>query len=904
MNNTTSGRKVLNDEVLKQFTTEDIAKIQAEYDVNKDGFPAIIPQKNRLGKNVVLSFYKAQIKSLDGNLLDKEEATFDILDNEEFDANDPLARTKVKYLSALFSVNRFVDGGVYFYGNYYTRKMTPKFAKVLTKRFMDNYFHIEDGDLIYEFFDKMDGGYLPYWPQKSYEEGKEAIFSAVNATVVKLGNETKSPLTFNFNIFGNETFDLTKDGKRIEVIKSLLDSNMLVSGFYYKGRLLPNKLDDKFKLYIEKTFIRRNFTVNQKEFLLLNFSKDKKTNYPLFWPRKDKDGRAIKISVLDADVSLIDVDSKYASFDLYCDEPFDLNNEENRIKFNVIQGIYSNKSMLRGALYFDGILVSGEISKADREFRKNVVEREYKFYIDDNEDFIRINKNFTIEDRFQLLNLTKIFDDYYPNNIDLIPKKDETYDAKNENCPILRFDRVNFVDEYGKFVLEKEFSLDINSNTKYADVTSSEFDMLLEAVFTLEVKLRGAVYFKGKNVAQKKKSPRYEELLSFLSGFLPSDLLKRLNENKHKEFYKYTIDKKTGMLKYWPTVDKDGKEVLLSVVKADMFFANGKRVVKACNSLNFDIYVGETFGLVGESGSGKTTISRAILGIYNLTNGAIYFRGRLISGKQTAQELKNNKKNIQMIFQDPAASLNERANIDYIVSEGLYNFKLFKSKEERLDKVSRMMKSVGLLPEHLSRYPHEFSGGQRQRIGIARALVIEPELVLADEPISALDVSIRAQVLNLLKKLQNEKSLTYLFIAHDLSIIRYISDRIAVMHNGHIVELGKAEDIYSNPIHPYTRALLTAIPQPDPDSKDKRKKLVYNKADLDYDKCKWIMIKQNHYILSTEDLAQKWLNNDIDKKYLVDAKEIFSNVNLEKTDTLKEEAIDVKVNENVKEENE
>ena len=211
-----------------------------------------------------------------------------------------------------------------------------------------------------------------------------------------------------------------------------------------------------------------------------------------------------------------------------------------------------------------------------------------------------------------------------------------------------------------------------------------------------------------------------------------------------------------------------------------------------------------------------------------------------------------------MIFQDPAASLNERANVDYIISEGLYNFKLFKTKEERLAKVNDMLKEVGLLPEHLSRYPHEFSGGQRQRIGIARALVIEPELVLADEPISALDVSIRALVLNLLKKLQNERDLTYLFIAHDLSIIKYISDRIAVMHNGHIVELGNADEIYSNPVHPYTKALLTAIPQPDPRSKNKRQKLVYNKGDIDYDRCEWIALENNHYILATKELVEKW----------------------------------------------
>lgn len=890
MNNQTSEKKKITDEELKNFTTSDIEKIISEYKVNKDGFPAKLPQKNKLGKNVLLTFYKAKIKNLDGKVLDEEEATFDILDTEEFNKDENIAVTKVKFLSALFSLNRFVDGGVYFKGEYFTRKMTPKFAKILTKKFMETYFHIEDGPMLYEYFDKMDGGFLPYWPQKSYVKDREVIFSAVNASVKKLGTEAKTDIKFSFDIFDNDIFDLNNpdDTKKIEVIKSLLDSNMLVEGFYYKGSLLPNHLDSKFKLFIEKTFVRRNFTVNQKEFLLLNVTKDPKTNYPLFWPRRDKDGRKIKLSVIDADVSLIGVDTKYANFDIYYDEPFDINLEENRIKMNIVQGIYSNKSMLTGALYFDGMLIPGNLSKSDIEFRKSIVEKTYKIYIDDNEDFIRINKNFTIEDRFQLLNLTTIFDKYYTNNIDEINPKDESFD-KNSNV-LAKFDRINFIDEFGKFVLENDFSLVINKNSNYNDFKSENFDKLLSAIFTIDVKIRGAIYFNGKNIAQKKKSKSYENFLAELSQILPNDLVLKLNEEKNKEIYKYSIDKKTGMLKYWPTVDKSGKEVLLSVVKADMFFKNGRRVVKACNSLNFDIYVGETFGLVGESGSGKTTISRAILGIYNLTNGAIYFRGKLISGSQTAAELKQNKKNIQMIFQDPAASLNERANIDYIVSEGLYNFKMFKSNEERLDKVTRMMKSVGLLPEHLSRYPHEFSGGQRQRIGIARALIIEPQLVLADEPISALDVSIRAQVLNLLKKLQNEKDLTYLFIAHDLSIIRYISDRIAVMHNGHIVELGKAEDIYSNPVHPYTRALLTAIPQPDPNSKNSRKKLVYNKADLNYDKCSWVMIKPNHYILATEELAKKWINNDIDKKYLIDSNEIFTKQKEElKQETVNEE---------------
>ena len=874
MNNQTSEKKhIITDDELKEYSTSDIETIKEKFEVNKNGFPHRIPVRTNLGKNVLLTFFKAKIKSLDGNVLDDEEASFDILDSESFDKNDKLALSKIKFLAALFSLNRFVDGGVYFKGEYYTKKMTPKFAKFLTKKFMENYFHLEDGPMIYEYFDKMDGGFLPYWPQKSYEHGKTAVFSAVNATISKLDVHEKSSVKFSFDIFKGETFDFNNsdDIKKIEVIKSLLNSDMLVEGFYYKGALIPNKLSPKFKSYLEKTFVRGNFTVNQKEFLLLNVNKDEKTGYPLYWPRKDENNRRIAISVMDAEVALIGVDTKYSNFDIYCDETFDISNEENQIKLNIVQKLYSDKSVLKGALYFDGMLIPGKLSKIDIEFRKSTVEKECKIYIDDNEDFVRINRNFTIEDRFQLLNLTNIYDDYYPNNIDLINQKDKSYNK--ESNVLIRIDRLNFIDEFGKFVLDNDFSLTINKDSKYEELKSDEFDKVLDALFTLKQKLRGAIYFNGSNVA-KKKNVKYLSMLDALSSMLPYDLVSKLNENRNKEFYEYKVDKKTGMLKYWPTIDKNGKEVLLSVVKADMFFKNGRRTVKACNSLNFDIYVGETFGLVGESGSGKTTISRAILGIYNLTNGAIYFKGKLISGSLTKNEIKQNKKNIQMIFQDPAASLNERANIDYIVSEGLYNFKLFKTSEERLEKVTRMLKSVGLLPEHLSRYPHEFSGGQRQRIGIARALVIEPQLVLADEPISALDVSIRAQVLNLLKKLQNENDLTYLFIAHDLSIIRYISDRIAVMHNGHIVELGRAEDIYSNPIHPYTRALLTSIPQPDPISKNSRKKLVYNKSDLNYEKSNWIMVKPEHYILATNELADKWVNDDIDSKYLVDYNEM------------------------------
>lgn len=302
----------------------------------------------------------------------------------------------------------------------------------------------------------------------------------------------------------------------------------------------------------------------------------------------------------------------------------------------------------------------------------------------------------------------------------------------------------------------------------------------------------------------------------------------------------------------------NNKEVLLSVRDVDVHFKVKKMIVKACNHVNFDIYKGETFGLVGESGSGKTTISRAILGINKVTNGQIIFEEKNIAGKLTKQEKKENKRKIQMIFQDPASSLNERANVDYIISEGLYNFNLFKDEADRMKKVCKILDEVGLLPEHLSRYPHEFSGGQRQRIGIARALVIEPELVLADEPISALDVSIRAQVLNLLKKLQRERGLTYLFIAHDLSIIKYISDRIAVMHQGYVVELGSADDVYSNPIHPYTKSLLTAIPQPDPNYKMKKHHKIYQKGDIDYETCEWIEVKPGHFVLGTNELISKW----------------------------------------------
>ena len=309
------------------------------------------------------------------------------------------------------------------------------------------------------------------------------------------------------------------------------------------------------------------------------------------------------------------------------------------------------------------------------------------------------------------------------------------------------------------------------------------------------------------------------------------------------------------------------KEPLLQVRDMEVTFGKGKKKFVAVKGVTFDIYKGETFGLVGESGSGKTTIGRAIIRINPISAGKVTFKGQRISGKISRQLDKQVTQKIQMIFQDPMASLNERAKVDYIVSEGLINVHPNISKEEREAAVSKALSDVGLLPEFASRFPHEFSGGQRQRIGIARSLIMEPEFIIADEPISALDVSIRAQVLNLMSKLQKERGLTYLFIAHDLSVMRFICDRIAVIHKGVIVELSETEKLFAHPLHPYTRALLSAIPMPDPESEREKVLEVYDPSCHHYetDKPVWTEIEPGHFIMANqEELAEyrKQLENN------------------------------------------
>ena len=288
------------------------------------------------------------------------------------------------------------------------------------------------------------------------------------------------------------------------------------------------------------------------------------------------------------------------------------------------------------------------------------------------------------------------------------------------------------------------------------------------------------------------------------------------------------------------------------------FGSSSKQVVKAVDDISFEIFEGETFGLVGESGSGKSTTGRSILRLNDATDGQILFDGKEIPTK--TKELKDFRKQAQMIFQDPYASLNGRMKVRDIIAEGMDIHGVVKTRAERDAKVNELLKMVGLNPEHANRYPHEFSGGQRQRIGIARALAVNPRFIVCDEPISALDVSIKAQIVNLLKQLQKEQQLTYLFIAHDLSMVKYISDRIAVMYQGKIVELGTADAVYHQPFHPYTKSLLSAIPLPDPQYERNRKRVIYQPT-VQNESEEMFEITPGHFVLTTKEQAEIWKNS-------------------------------------------
>lgn len=313
------------------------------------------------------------------------------------------------------------------------------------------------------------------------------------------------------------------------------------------------------------------------------------------------------------------------------------------------------------------------------------------------------------------------------------------------------------------------------------------------------------------------------------------------------------------------------QEVLIEVKELEKHFKVGKgRVLRAIDGLTFSIYKGETLGLVGESGCGKSTVGRTMVQLYSPTKGQILFENENLHTKMSKSNVKKYKKKMQMIFQDPYSSLNPRLTVEEIIAEGLLIHQPEMTKEQRRKQVTDLLEQVGLNRKHADRYPHEFSGGQRQRIGIARALSVNPDFIVADEPIAALDVSIQAQIVNLLKQLQEEKGLTYLFIAHDLSMVKHISDRIAVMYLGKMVELSDSESLYDNPLHPYTEALLSAIPLPDPNLERQRKRIIlkgdvpsptdipagcrfYSRCPKAMDVCarkepSWIEVEEKHFV--------------------------------------------------------
>ena len=304
------------------------------------------------------------------------------------------------------------------------------------------------------------------------------------------------------------------------------------------------------------------------------------------------------------------------------------------------------------------------------------------------------------------------------------------------------------------------------------------------------------------------------------------------------------------------------KEPLLKVEGLKQYFrVSSSYTVKAVEGVSFEIYAGETYGLVGESGSGKSTIGRSIIRLYAPTAGKMTFDGTDIRGRMSRADSNKLRTQMQMIFQDPMASLNPRKKIGDIIGEGIDIHKMYKTAAEREEKIKGILQKVGLAPEHATRYPHQFSGGQRQRVGIARALIMNPKLIIADECISALDVSIQAQVVNLMKDIQQETGTAYLFIAHDLSMVKYISDRIGVLHLGHLLETGTTEEIFENPVHPYTKSLLSAIPTPNPAVEKQRIALSYDYATsgIDYNKGTTHHVDGSHFVKCTDDELREWM---------------------------------------------
>lgn len=302
------------------------------------------------------------------------------------------------------------------------------------------------------------------------------------------------------------------------------------------------------------------------------------------------------------------------------------------------------------------------------------------------------------------------------------------------------------------------------------------------------------------------------------------------------------------------------KKKILEVKHLKQYFKNGRETTKAVDDVSFDIYEGETFGLVGESGSGKTTTGRSILQLYKPTGGEVIFEGKNVENLKKREDKLAFRRDAQMIFQDPYASLNPRMTVEDIIAEGLDIHGLVKTKEERRERVEELLETVGLNKNHASRFPHEFSGGQRQRIGIARALAVEPKFIVADEPISALDVSIQAQVVNLMIELQKKRGLTYLFIAHDLSMVKFISDRIGVMHFGKLLEVGSADDVYDRPLHDYTKSLISAVPVPDPEIERTRHRIDYDaeKEENDGKERSMHEITPGHFVRCADDEVERY----------------------------------------------